>query len=86
MNYETKPHKPSAFIAYMEEGTESLRKQNVYEVPKITGFEYQMNKYFAAAYAKILWKSTALFPDSTEGWIPYYNLQCGDLLKRFIED
>ena len=28
---------------------------------------------------------TCALPISEE-WIPYYNLQCGDLLKRFIED
>ena len=76
----------AAFIEHMEEGIESLKKQNVYVVAKIVDFEFRKNYLFAAAFVKVRWKTTVLHPDVEDEWLPYYNLQCGDLLNKFIED
>ena len=49
-------------------------------------FEFRKNSLFAAAYVKVRWKATVIHPDVEDEWLPYYNLQCGDLLNKFIED
>jgi hypothetical protein len=73
------------YIAYLEDGIESLRAQNEYEVEKVLGFAFRRNSLFACAYVFVEWKKAAEYPNVIRDWIPYQYLRRGLLMNKWIK-
>ena len=76
----------ASFIAHLEEGIESLRKQSEFEVEKVMDFEIRLNDLFACAYIKVKWKPTLEYPEEIVEWIPYCNFKGARLFEQWIND